>query len=351
MRSPELTSEKRRIILIALAFFLSIVIAPSPVRAQGGIAMSGSFYQQLFQIPQGSSVGGPSIDVVVFNTGSDSIRVKMTTQAPLGVNMSVSTDNFTLAPGGQQQVLVGVEVTKDATPGEYEIGISAEPYADTASGIHLAGAAMQTAKLVVLGDSAMVSIRAQSPEGQPVVAMIRLFRIIGGQNYEVAYSDNGAINLKVAPGNFVAISYIGGQKVAETTFSVAASDNKSIILSGATVYFEDFGVVPNYQSDSGKLAFVQLVYTLRNLYQRVDKAEVILSVSRDGSPAEQASLITLSPLEIGRSGLNYNYTPAGGWKDGTYSFQLQLKLDGVSYTSSPEQQFTVTGAAISQGSG
>ena len=351
MRYLKLIDGKRCVFLIVFALLLGGLIAPAQARAQGGIAMSGSFYQQVFQIPQGSSASGPSIDVVVFNTGSDSLRVKMSTQVPMGVNMSVSNNDFTLAPGGQQEVLVGIEVTKEATPGEYDIGISAESYTDVSSGIHLAGSAMQTAKLVVLGESAMVSVQAKSTDGQSIVAMVRLFRIIDGQNYEVAYSENGAINQKVAPGDFIAISYIGGQEVAEQSFNIAANDTKTVSLSGATVFFEGFGVVPNYQKDGGKLAFVQLVYTVNNLYQKVDKAEVILSVSRDASPAQEVSLITLNPLEMGRAGLNYNYIPADGWKNGTYTFKLQLKLDDKVYANSQEQQVEVIGFANSQGGG
>ncbi len=350
MRLIEFLKGKKRAFPIAFALILAGLLAPSQAGAQGGIGLSGSFYQQAFQIPQGSSIGGPSIDVAVFNTGSDSMRVKMITQVPPGVNMTLSHSDFTLAPGGQQQVLVGIEVTMNATPGEYDLGISAESYVDAGTGIRLAGSAMQTAKLVVLGESAMVSVQAKSPDGLPIVAMIRLYRVVEGKNYEVAYSETGSIDLKVAPGQFIAISSIGGQQVAEETFSVAANDSKAVSLSGATVYFEGFGAVPNYQKDGGKLAFVQLVYTVNNLYQNVDKAgEVLLSVSRDGSPAEATSLITFSPLALGRAGLNYNYIPTSGWKDGTYSFKLHLKLDGKPYASSPEQQVKVTGAANSGG--
>lgn len=312
--------------------------------------MSGSFYQQEFLIPQGSSVGGPSVDVVVFNTGTESMQVKLGTQGPLGVNIVLSRSEFTLAPGGQLQVLVNIVVTVDATPGEYELGISAESYEAATAGIRLAGSAMQSAKLVVLGESAMVSVQAKSPDGQPIVAMVRLYRVIEGKNFEVAYSDTGKINLKVAPGDFVAVSSIGGQQVARQAFSAAAKDIKTLSLSGATVFFEGFGVVPNYQTDGGKLAFVQLVYTVNNLYQNVDKAEVVVSVSRDGSSPEATSLITLSPLALGRAGLNYNYVPVSGWEDGTYSFKLQLKLDGKPYAFSTEQQVVVAGTEKS-GSG
>jgi hypothetical protein len=134
---------------------------------------------------------------------------------------------------------------------------------------------------------------------------------------------------------------MGGEKLAEESFTVAANDKRTVALSGATVYFEGFGVVLNYQKESGKLAFVQLVYAVRNLYQRVDKGEVILEVSRDEAPLDELSLATLSPLEMGRVGLNYNYIPAGGWVDGSYSFKLQLKLNDKPYAASQVEQLKV----------
>lgn len=322
---------------ILFAVFLNF----APVLADGGIAISGSFYQQVFEIPQGSSVSGPSINVVVFNNGNEDLQVRMTSQAPLGVNIVLSQNDFTLLPGGQQEVLVGVEVTQDAVPGEYDISVVAESSKEGITGIQLAGAAAQNARLKVLGESALVTVQSMSLDGQPVVAMVRLYRVVDGQNHEVAYSETGTLETKVAPGSFIAASYMGGEKLAEESFTVAANDKRTVALSGATVYFEGFGIVPNYQKESGKLAFVQLVYAVRNLYQRVDKGEVILEVSRDEAPLDELSLATLSPLEMGRVGLNYNYIPAGGWADGSYGFKLHLKLNDKPYAASQMEQLKV----------
>jgi len=325
---------------ILFAVFLNF----APVLADGGIAMSGGFYQQAFIMPQGSSISGPSIYVVVFNNGSEELQVRMTSQAPPGVSAILSHSDFTLPPGGQQEVLAVVEVAQDTAPGEYEISITAESYKEGVSGIQLTGAATQRATLEVVGESALVTLQAVSPEGQPVVAMVRLYRVAAGQSHEIDYSETGTLTAKVAPGSFIAASYMGGQKVAEESFTVAANDEKTVTLMGATVYFEGFGLVPNYYSKGGKLAFAQIVYTVRNLYQRVAEGEVILEVSRDEALLEEVSLATLSPLDVGQVGLNYNYIPAGGWIDGSYSFKLQLKLDGKPYAASLVEQLEVSGS-------
>ncbi len=230
---------------LTLLLLLASLLAPAVAQADGGMAISGSFSNQNFQIPQGSSVSGPNIDVIVFNTGSGELSVRMTSQAPVGVKITLSKNDFTIAPGGQQQVLIGIEVTEDAAPGQYEISVMAESYKGSGGGIQISGAARQVAKLVVLGESALVTVQAVSPEGQPLVATVQLYRIVTGQKYQVGYSEKGTLEAKVAPGSFVSTCYVGGQKMAEESFTVAANEKKTVTLSAATVYFEGFDIVPN----------------------------------------------------------------------------------------------------------
>ncbi|MBN2240072.1 MAG: hypothetical protein JW712_09885 [Dehalococcoidales bacterium] len=177
-------------------------------------------------------------------------------------------------------------------------------------------------------------MQSTSPDGEPIAATVRLYKIISGRDYEVAYSDNGNLSVKVSPGRFKASSFAGGMLLAEEQFDISANEKKNITLSGATVYFEGFDIVPNYQKDTDILAFVQIVYSLKNVYQRVNQAEVFLQVSLDGSVIDELSLANLNPLETGRIGLNYNYIPSAGWSDGTYEFILRLNIDGKPYASS-----------------
>jgi hypothetical protein len=144
----------------------------------------------------------------------------------------------------------------------------------------------------------------------------------------------------------VAICYVGGEEVTRESFTLATDEKKSVDLKASTIYFEGFGTVPNIQKDNGKIAFVQIVYTVKNLYQRVDKAEVILQVNRNGTPLDQISMANLSPLEIGNAGLNYNYFPSGGWTNGSYEFQLQLMINGQPYTTSTKDQITVNDGIV-----
>jgi len=244
------------------------LLLPVAAQAEGGIAISGSFSQQDFRIPPGSSVHSPNVDVVVFNNGSVQIKVKMTSQAPEGVNITLSKTDLTISPGKYERVMVGVEVGPNVGPGQYEISVAAQSYTEGGTGIQIVGAARQTAKLAVVGASARVTLKAVSPSGDPLTATVRLFRLVGEQQLDVAYSDQGTLTAVVAPGDFLASAYVGGEEAASQKFSVAEGDNKEIALTAATLYFAAFDLVPNTQDDNGRLAFVEVAYTLKNLYQR-----------------------------------------------------------------------------------
>jgi len=172
---------------------------------------------------------------------------------------------------------------------------------------------------------------------------VRLFKVIEGQNHEFAYSDTGELEASVSPGSFIASGYVAGEKLAEEAFNIAADEEKTITLIMRTVCFEGFGIVPNYHTETGKLAFVQLVYTINNLYQTYPEAEAVLKVTFDGTPLEETTVATLTPLEKGRVELKYNYIPAGGWVDGTYGFMLQLNLEGEPYATTLEEQLNASG--------
>ncbi len=312
-----------------------------PAQAEGGIALSGSFYAQEFELPQGSSLTAPGVYVVVFNNSDGDFGVRMMTQTPFGVKLILSEEDFLLKAGEQKRVEIGVEVSLDAVPGEHEVSVTAEPYTEGTTGIQIMGAAGQSARLVVVGESASATVRTVSPEGEPVSGVIRLFKILAGQRYEVAYSETGVLQATIAPGSYVAEAYIAGEKLAEESFEVAANEQKTVSLLLETVYFESFGLVPNYNRGTDELAFAQVVYSVKNLYRPVKTAEIILHVSLNGTSVDEISLATLSPLEMGRVSLNYNYVSSEGWRSGTYSFKLELLLEGESYTTTLEERLSV----------
>lgn len=327
------------------ALVAAMALAPAAHAQGGGLAMSGSFYRQSFEIPQGSSVNAPSIYVIVFNQGSEEFGVRMAWEAPAGVQVLLSEQEFALKPGEQKKVMVGVAVSRETPAGEYAINLTAESFKADAQGIQLLGAAGQSARLVVLGESAIVQARTVSPSGDPVPATVRLFKLVGDDQREVAYSETGVLEATVSPGRFAAVAYMGGQRLGEETFDIANGEAKTVTLTVATVYFEGFGVVPNYRTDDGTLAFADIVYTLNNLYAAFPEATTILSVDRDGAPLTQIQMATLAPLEKGSIGLHYAFIPADGWVAGEYAFQALLSIGGQTYAASPVQTLRVEPAA------
>ena len=325
------------IFIVLFAFLLT----PLPVEA-GGLAMSGSFYRQRLELPQGVNISSPGIYVVIFNNADDALKINMTTEAPMGVKLALSEEDFVLNAGEQKKVMVGVNVTEDAVPGEYELKISAEAQREGA-GIKIVGSVAQTATLIIVGEAASVEVTAVNPGGEPMPAVVRLYKLVDSEKTDFGYSETGSLKIKVSPGKYLAEAYVGGKKLAEETFDIAADEEKTITLIMRTVCFEGFGIVPNYHTETGKLAFVQLVYTINNLYQTYSEAEVVLKVTFDGTPLEETTIATLTPLEKGRVGLKYNYIPAGGWVDGTYGFTLQLNLEGEPYATTLEEELNVSG--------
>ncbi len=332
---------RRGVSCLALLLLLASFCWSSPVQAAGGFAISGSFYAQEFELPQGSSIKTPDVYVVVFNNSDDDLNVRITTETPLAVKLVLSEDDFPLKAGQQNKVEIGVEVGLEAIPGEYKIGITAEPYKQGVTGIQIVGAAGQEARLTITGEAASVEITTVSPGGEPVPAMIRLYRQTESQTFDVGFSETGNLKVRVSPGRYSTLAYVAGKQVAEESFDISADEEKKVLLTVKTVYFEGFGIVPSYHKDTGKLAMVKIVYAVHNLLQAFPEAEVKLKVSHDGTPLDEASLVNLSPLEKGRMELSYNYIPSEGWKQGIYRFKLELNIGEEVYTTSLEKELEI----------
>lgn len=332
---------------LAAFLILSLVVAPA-VSAQGGLALSGSFYRQDFKVPQGTSIESPDVYVVVFNNSSSGMDVRMTTEAPAGVALVLSQSEFHLPAGGQQKVTVAVKVSEAAAPGEYQLKVTAEAHREGA-GIKLLGAASQAAKLTITGEAGTVEVVALMPDGSPLPARVTLYRQAAGAKLSVGYSDTGSLKIRVAPGEYLAEAYMDGSKIAEESFRIAANEHKRIVLQARTVYFEGFAVVPNYSEETKKLVFAEVVYTVNNLFQPFPQAKVVLKVTKGGSPLDEVNLITLAPLEKGRVELSYNYIPREGWQKAEYIFKLELWIEGKLYTSSKEEVLDLTKEGVGRG--
>ena len=336
----------------ALLSLLIVLASPGPVSAAGGIAISGSFSSQHFEIPQGSTITAPSVDIVIFNNLDSSIGIRMTTQSPAGVIVHLSETDFTLASGAQKSLGISIEVTEHAAPGNYSISITAEAVREGAQGIQVLGSASQIAPLQILGDSGILNVQAISPDGTPVVAIIRLYKQIGSNRYEFAYSETGSLDsILVSPGSYVVDGYVGGQLLDSEGFEIAADETKTIELTVGTVYFEQFDILEYSNTETGQFAFAEIVYTIKNVYEQVNDAIVLLDVKRNGVSLEQKQIGSFSSLVVGSVGQSYQYTPIDGWINGDYIFKLILKINDEIYTTSLEKQLDVGGGNVTPAEG
>jgi hypothetical protein len=339
----QLRKLSRGMIVVVPLLIVSCFLFPSSVAyAQGGIAISGTFSSKHFRIPQGSSIGGPDTYVVVFNNTYDTLRMKMAWEAPLGVEVEFSSEEFTLPSGGQEKVYITVSVSRHAVPGDCEVIAKVEAFPAqvvSTTGTTIVASAGQRARLTVTGESAQVSIKVLSVTGEPVVAQVRLFGVVEGKSTEFAFSEMGTLEARVSPGCYVACAYVGGKRIGEQSFEIAAGENRNITLTVKTAYISGFGIIPNY--NSGELAFGKVVYTINNLYQPIADIAAILKVALNGKPVEEIKLLSLSVLDVGSVSGSYNYIPAAGWSSGTYGFRIGLYAKGRLYAASSEKKMTV----------
>jgi hypothetical protein len=331
---------KKAICLGWLLALFSVVIWVAPVQAQGGFAMSGSFYAQKLELPQGASVRTPDIYVVIFNNGSEDINVKVTTDSPPGVTLVLSESDFPLGANCQKRLDVGIDIAMEAVPGDYELNVTAQPYKEGVEGIQIVGGASQDADLTITGDYGVVNITTLSSGGTPVPAMIFLFRTYEQDSFEIARTDTGELDLNVSPGDYTTSAFVAGKQLAEESFSVAADEHKSITMSVKTVCFEGFEVVPVTQRDTGEMVMANVVCTINNLLDAFADVKVNLVVSSD-TQHENISILNMSRLEQSQTEVKYNYVPGDGWQEGVYIFKLELEIGGQIYTTSQTKALTI----------
>ena len=324
-------------VLIPVVMVFSLFL-PAPVHAEGGIAISGNFYRQHFRLFPGESLISPDIYVMAFNNSDADMRVAMSIQAPPGVELILSHVEFTLPPGDQQKIDVGIELSPDAVPGKYEVGITADSYPENAEGgFTLAGAAQQEADLTIFGEAGSVSVVTLTHEEEPFTGIVRIFEQIDSERILCGYSNTGTLNMRLEPGDYVVECYLDDTKVAEDSFTLAADEEKTITLIARTAFIVGFSAVPNYYTESKELAFANLEYTIKNIYQPLDDIEVIFKVNLDGTLIDEISVFSLSTLSTGNTAASYNnYIPPEGWQSGSYGFVMELYVQGEPYNQSQE---------------
>ncbi len=312
-------------ILIALAI-LSVIsfAAPAPVLAEGGIAISGSFYRQHFQLLPGESISNPDINIIVFNNYAEEIKVKLSTETPPGVTIDLAQTEFTIPPVSNITVTVGVSVGMDIVPGDYKLLVSASVVPKPGSGIAITGAAELQADLTVFGEAGSVRIITETPDGEPFTAELHLYRKAGEQLSPAGFSASGIFESRLVPGDYMVQGFYQDTQVVTKEFSLTADEHKDITLTAQTVFLYGFNVVSAHNEGSTELSYANILYTFTNIYRPLKDFKAVLDISLDGKPLETATIITIPTLDVGETSGTYKYIPPQGWQTGTYTFAMSV---------------------------
>jgi len=308
--------------LVLLMVLTLLLFLPASVEA-GGLGLTGNFYRQHYELSPGETSTGSDVYVMVTNPDQSPLRARIHTEAPPGVTLLLSDEDFTLEPGGQRKVTINVQVSSKAVPGDYGLTISAEAFRE-GTGIKVTTGVEQEAKLSILGESGKVVVSTLTQDGTPFSAAIGIYQEGDGDVTAVRPLETGRLECRLVPGDYIAQAHVRGIEVAEESFSLATGEEKTITLMCDTLVVSEFSAIPVY-SEGNNLASVKISYAIDNLDQPVNDVRAVLKVDVDDQPLDETEIISFSTLDPGSMRGGYSYIPAQGWQeDHTYEFAMGL---------------------------
>jgi hypothetical protein len=319
---------------IGIAIACLCLMTPVAVLAQG-VGLSGNFYRQYFEMAPGETSASSDIYVVVFNNGDSPVNIDMVTEAPDGVTIALSQDEFTLDAGKSQTVNITVQVGQQAVAGEYTLSVSADVYRE-GTGIKITGGGQQQAKLSILGEAGKINISSVTHDGKSFPALIYIYKSISGELTEVRTPETGNMETRLNPGDYIAQAKYSNITIAQESFTLASNEEKSITLVCSTLNIEEFAVTSNLSADN-RLTSAKISYTINNIYQPLDNVSAMLYAAYKGQTLDEIEIVSFSTLDAGSRSGSYNYIPAAGWQSGSYTFVLKLKVGDDFYDTSDEK--------------
>jgi hypothetical protein len=142
------TKVTRTFFYVPILTLMLFLLLPTNLSAQG-LAITGNFSSQDFELSPGESSAGIDTYVVVINTNETPIRVNVNTETPEGVTLSIAEYDFVLELGGQKRLDITVQVGPQVLLGEYTIAIYAEASVE-GDGITVTGGGLQQTTLTVV---------------------------------------------------------------------------------------------------------------------------------------------------------------------------------------------------------
>lgn len=333
---------KKRLTSLCLLVIVFFSFLPTPTAyADGGIAISGSFYRHHFKLVPGERVASPHINVVIYNNYDHEIEIKLVSNTPEGVHIELEQKVLKMSANSSRTLPIVVRVEETVVPDEYRIGIYAEVVPQPGAGIAITGSAEMRSQLSVFGEAARVNIKTVTMNSELFRTKLHLFHKLENQLEPAGYSDTGEMAERVIPGTYFVQAYWEGTEVAQQEFTVEVDQEKDITLTAQTVFLTGFSAQPRYSEETDKVSSARITYGINNIYKPVEDARTVLTVLYDGEPLEELEMYAVPTLPVGTSESRYTFIPAQGWKSGTYSFKVGLYSAGRLYAETEIKEFTV----------
>lgn len=306
-----------------MILFLMVLIQSPPTVVAGGFGVSGTFAGHDYKMVVGETSSTSNISVIFFNQYDVDITIRLNTEGPLGVTFLNLQDQYSIPANSQLRIPISIQLDSLIAPGSYVLNVYAQVLPSSEEGITLIGSAGLQANLVVLGEAGMLDISVISVNGNPIPAVIELFRVEEETLINVALSDDGIVG-QFAAADYLVKVYFESKQVAETLITLENQDEIILEIVAQTLVIQRFRVVPDFINQSELLSTSQIYYELDNVFKPVNDVSVVLRVMYQTSLIEEVEILLASVINTGSTRGQFTFFPEQGWKAGDYSFELVL---------------------------
>ena len=333
-------SQLKKISSMMVMSFLLIMLFS--IRVQGNllaISITGTFRDQTFKMVSGERFLPGTTTVVIGNTSEIAYDIKLKTSVFDENDLTVEGVTFDfdddlvveVLPGESYVIVVAFTLDENMLPGKYFMTIGADIVPDKTRGIVAVSGVTQEATLEVFGEAGSVAFNLFDALGDAFFGRITVYRDNGTSLNEVSNIDfNDRYLERLVPGDYVIIvnHAFNNQQVEVLRERFTLKNNDNLLLEGTVkTVFIDAYTFSSINTADGLLLNATINYRLRNVYEIYTNVVVKLAVSFNGTPLETLDIQNISSFDVGILDLRYNYAPANGWQDGTYSFVISVVID------------------------
>lgn len=285
-------------------------------------------------------------NLLLQSTYPDPLEVKITANAPDGVEVRfASAELITLPSGPLQKVPFTIGISPSLTPGHYEVVLSViapNPPRPSGGGVVLAPAFATEFYVDVAGVSSTVTLKAVSADdGRPLTGDLTLFYAGPTGQVQLAETSGTTLTATVVAGDYLATFVIDGLVHEQQAFTVAGKENKVVTFTVAGVQFVTSGAKA-VADNKACTASADLVAIVRNTLAEVQgPVTFTVDVSHDGQQVESSTMGTLPVLPKGDTTQQSGYRPPNGFSAGTWTFHFRAAASTFSVESNPDAGFVV----------